>query len=149
MALQTTGAISLAQVQTEFTGANPISMSEYYKNGPYVPSTLGSAAGSWSGYTGNFSYGFRVSSFGVTYVWWAGVVVDQASGDVTSLSSVGYDYERGTQWNTSGGTKYDPESWTYYAGRRRTASTSVTVNASIPVSPNAISMSQFYGGRKT
>ena len=148
MALQGSGAISLSQVQTEFTGANPISMSEYYKNGPYVPSTVGGAAGSWSGYTGNFSYGFRVSSFGVTYVWWAGVVVGQAGGNVTSLTTGGYDYERGTQWNTSGGTKYDPESWTYYAGRRRTASTSVTVNASIPTS-GAISMSQFYGGRKT
>ena len=148
MALQGSGAISLSQVQTEFTGANPISMSEYYKNGPYVPSTVGAAAGSWSGYTGNFSYGFRVSSLGVTYVWWAGVVVGQASGNVTSLTTGGYDYERGTAWNYSGGTKYDPESWTYYAGRRRTASTSVTVNASIPTS-GAISMSQFYGGRKT
>jgi hypothetical protein len=37
MALQTSGAISLANVQTEFEGENPISISEYYANGTYVP----------------------------------------------------------------------------------------------------------------
>lgn len=38
MALQTSGAITLAEIQTEFGGANPISMSEYYAGGAYVPS---------------------------------------------------------------------------------------------------------------
>lgn len=38
MTLQTTGAISSANVQTEFGGVNPVSMSEYYANGVYVPS---------------------------------------------------------------------------------------------------------------
>lgn len=36
MTLQTSGAISLANVQTEFSGANPISFSEYYRGGSYV-----------------------------------------------------------------------------------------------------------------
>ena len=40
MALQTSGAISLAQVQSEFGGAHPISMSEYYQGGAYVPTTV-------------------------------------------------------------------------------------------------------------
>jgi hypothetical protein len=38
MALQTTGAITLAEIQTEFGGSNPISLSEYYAGGTYVPS---------------------------------------------------------------------------------------------------------------
>ena len=38
MTLQTSGAITLAQIQTEFGGANPISMNEYYAGGTYVPS---------------------------------------------------------------------------------------------------------------
>ena len=38
MALQTSGAISLSEVQSEFTGSNPISLSEYYRSGAYVPS---------------------------------------------------------------------------------------------------------------
>jgi len=39
MTLQTSGAISLGNIQTEFGGSNPISMSEYVKGGSYVPST--------------------------------------------------------------------------------------------------------------
>jgi hypothetical protein len=38
MTLQSSGFISLANVQTEFGGANPISLSEYYSGGPYVGS---------------------------------------------------------------------------------------------------------------
>lgn len=38
MALQSSGAINLAQIQTEFGGVNPISISEYYRNGLYVTS---------------------------------------------------------------------------------------------------------------
>lgn len=38
MTLQTSGAISLGNVQTEFGGSNPISFSEYYAGGTYVPS---------------------------------------------------------------------------------------------------------------
>lgn len=36
MALQTSGEISLANIQTEFGGSNPISMSEYYRGGSHV-----------------------------------------------------------------------------------------------------------------
>jgi len=149
MALQGSGAISLAQVQAEFTGANPISMSEYYKNGPYVPSAIGSAAGAWSAYTSHAQWFFSTSNFGYSQVVWAGVLIGQPSGAPTTYTSGGYDYERGTQFNTSGGTKNDPEYFVYYSIRRRTSVTYVAVNASIPVSPGAISMSQFYGGRKT
>lgn len=35
MTLQTTGAISLSNIQTEFTGSNPISLSEYYSGSTY------------------------------------------------------------------------------------------------------------------
>ena len=38
MALQSSGAITLAQIQTEFGGSNPISISEYYRLGSYVTS---------------------------------------------------------------------------------------------------------------
>lgn len=39
MALQSSGAISLSDLQTEFGGSNPISLSEYYRGGAYVPDT--------------------------------------------------------------------------------------------------------------
>lgn len=38
MVLQASGAISLADIQTEFGGTNPIGMNEYYVGGSYVPS---------------------------------------------------------------------------------------------------------------
>lgn len=38
MALQSSGAISLSDIQDEFGGSNPISLSEYYRNGSYVTS---------------------------------------------------------------------------------------------------------------
>lgn len=36
MALQSSGLITLAQIQAEFGGSNPISLSEYYRGGAYV-----------------------------------------------------------------------------------------------------------------
>lgn len=43
MPLQTSGAISLANIQAEFGGTNPISISEYYKDGSPVPITPANA----------------------------------------------------------------------------------------------------------
>lgn len=37
MAIPASGTITLEQIQTEFGGANPISLSEYYRGGSYVP----------------------------------------------------------------------------------------------------------------
>ena len=37
MAIPSSGAISLSTIQTEFGGANPISLNEYYAGGTYVP----------------------------------------------------------------------------------------------------------------
>lgn len=38
MALPTSGALTLSDIQTEFGGSNPIGLSEYYAGGLYVPS---------------------------------------------------------------------------------------------------------------
>lgn len=45
MPLQSSGEISLSDVQTQFGGSNPISMSEYYGGGSYVPSGSAGANG--------------------------------------------------------------------------------------------------------
>lgn len=39
MALQTSGAISLSNVQSEFGGSNPIGINEYYRGGSNVPNS--------------------------------------------------------------------------------------------------------------
>ena len=38
MPIRSSGQISFSEIQTEFTGTNPISLSEYYRLGAYVPS---------------------------------------------------------------------------------------------------------------
>ena len=161
MALQTSGAISFSQMQSEFGGANPISLSEYYKNGSYVPSTVGGAAGSWGSYTTSANYFYNmhnISNIGVNY-W-----VVYANGSTTAVGTnltldsnnrvvIGsYEYERAATAHTfyvpSGKTSAGQDSYYSYHYRKRTASTSVTVNANIPTS-GVISMNNMYGGRKT
>lgn len=46
MALPSTGPISAQEIQAEFGGENPISINEYYSNGPYVPLGTMGALGS-------------------------------------------------------------------------------------------------------
>ena len=40
MAIPASGAVSLTDIQTEYGGSNPISLSEYYRGGAYVPNTV-------------------------------------------------------------------------------------------------------------
>lgn len=40
MSLQSSGAISLSQIQSEFGGSNPISINEYYRGGSRVPAQI-------------------------------------------------------------------------------------------------------------
>lgn len=49
MALQNNGPISLADIQGEFGGTNPISLNEYYRGGDNVPSTTPAGSGSFAG----------------------------------------------------------------------------------------------------
>lgn len=149
MTLQTSGAISLSQVQSEFGGANPISMSEYYRGGSYVPTTVGGAAGSWSAYYGNTStyYWLDIGNSGSFSIRWNNSNVGGTTSSATTYTTGGYEYQRGTLYTTVSGGKGSPTSY-YYRVRRRTAATSVTVNTSIPAS-GTISMNQFYGGRNS
>lgn len=149
MTLQTSGAISLSQVQSEFGGANPISMSEYYRGGSYVPTTVGGAAGSWSAYYGNTStyYWLDIGNSGSFSIRWNNSNVGGTTSSATTYTTGGYEYQRGTLYTTVSGGKGSPTEY-YYRVRRRTAATSVTVNTSIPAS-GTISMNQFYGGRNS
>jgi len=64
MALQSSGAISLANIQSEFGGSSPISLSEYYRNGAYTTSNNTNVPTSGAISIGNF-YG-TVKQFNVT-----------------------------------------------------------------------------------
>ena len=145
MALQGSGAITLAQVQSEFGGSNPISMSEYYRGGSYVPTTV---TGSYSSYQGNTStYYWLTYGNTVTIEWNNSVVYSTTSGNTsaTNITTGGYDYNRGSLNYTSGGGKGGTPVY-YYQVRRR--SSSETVYTNIPAI-GQISMNQFYNGRNS
>ena len=70
MALQGSGQISLANLQTEFGGSNPISLSEYYRNGAYVtsnnsgvPTSGAISLSQFYGTTAQFSFTISSTSF--------------------------------------------------------------------------------------
>ena len=149
MALHTSGAISLSQVQGEFGGSNPISMSEYYRGGSYVPTTVGGAAGSYSSYQGSLpNYYWEDTAGGFLSLKWNGSTVYNGSNSATTITASGYDYNRGTLFNSSGGGKGGGPTTNYYRIRRRTTASTTTVNTGIP-SSGTISMNQFYGGRNS
>ena len=146
MALQGSGTITLAQVQSEFGGSNPISMSEYYRGGSYVPTAI---TGSYTSYQWNITtYFWRVYGSNTITIEWNNTVVyttTSGSGSTTDVTTGGYDYNRGTlQYSSGGGKGGTPYYW--YNVRRRLASE--TVNTNIPAS-GQISMNQFFNGRKT
>ena len=150
MTLQTSGAISLSQVQSEFGGSNPISMSEYYRGGAYVPTTISTGAGSYSSYQGNICtyYWSDTGNLGIVALRWNGSDVGGFGGSATTYTTGGYEYQKGTLFTSAGGGgKGEPTTY-YYRIRRRTVGSTITVNTSIPAS-GTIAMSQFYGGRNS
>lgn len=159
MALQTSGTISLLDLQNEYGGSNHIGMDEYYRNGSFVPNALTSSStgpGSYTAYQYNlYNYFWSVFVFGS--INWAGSSIASnlinIAASTTSFSTGGYDYERGpfVQTVTSGSGKFT-STVSYYQVRRRqssvTTTTSTPVNQNVPTS-GQIAMSNFYGGRKT
>lgn len=141
MTLQTSGAISLSQVQSEYGGSNPISMSEYYRGGSYVPS---SNVGSYSSYQANAStyYWADVGNSGTVTIEWNNSVVANFTSSATTYITGGYEYQKGTLFSSSSGGKGGPTTY-YYRVRRRTNSGSINTN--VPTS-GSISMNDFYGG---
>lgn len=154
MTLQTSGAISLSQVQAEYGGSNPISMSEYYKYGDYVPAYVSVTTWQPSASTDYFStsapsyYWYKNgggSYWYTAYAYWNGTQITGMSTTATSYTTGGWTYYR-TSVRSSSTYVYE------YAGIRRSGTTSESVNPNVPIIPVGdlpISMDDFYGGRKT
>lgn len=155
MTLQTSGAISLANLQTEYGGSNPVSLSEYYRNGSYVPDSITTSTvvrEPASGYSYSLTspkYFFnRVNSTPNQFtIWWNNVNIlsaHEAPTGFSSWTSGGWTYYKGPN------LKYTSYNYSFYNDiyREQGGTTTTYVNQSVPVS-GTISLSQFYGGRKT
>jgi len=151
MALQTSGPISFADIQAEYGGSQPILITEYYRGGTYVPTTVSQAAGSWSSFVGTTSNTVVVGLLGATDWKYSGVVVSTIfyTGAGQVITAGGYNYEVGTLWQTvTTGSGKSQETKSYYRIRRRVAASTISVNTNVP-SSGTISMSDFYGGRNS
>ena len=152
---------TLANIQTALGGVNPISMSEYYRGGSYVPTTRAStttlrepASGQY--YTlvdnGPNNMVWTQIETGPTGVGWNSVNVyaDGGGGGQglpalgTSYTTGGYTYYRGTLMRVEPPSQYFPGSSIYGIYRTSIVASSVQINTGVPAS-GTISISQLYG----
>jgi len=85
MALQSSGAISLANIQTEFGGTNPIGLSEYYRGGGLVPDSGPNAAIPTSGVISVSDFYGSANSLSLDFTL-QGAVVNRTNGTYTGVS---------------------------------------------------------------
>ena len=83
MVLQASGAITLAQIQSEFGGSNPASLSEYYRSGSYVDAQLTFSSVGGANWSNSNSVVRYTASNTYTFIC-GGTVVCQATGSNTS-----------------------------------------------------------------
>lgn len=106
MALQTSGAISLSDIQSEFGGSNPISISEYYGAASGVPTSgtislsnfYGKSAVQYSLTSPQFYW--LTGSQGNNIYWNGSYIGAPSSSSTTSFSAGGYTYTRGSLRDT-------------------------------------------------
>jgi len=137
---------NLAHVQAQLGGANPISLSEYYRGGAYVPSlrnvivyepagggfTFSSGSTFWANYY-NYDSGTKQTYYNSSSIYWSGVLISEFQGENTTTLTVGsYTYYRGS---SVGGSVYQI---------RRTSISQVSINTGVP-SSGAISLNQLLG----
>ena len=141
MAIVSSGAVAMNSLQSEFGGANPISLSEYYNGGAYVPS---SAYGAYvDNYSAIYYWGFYFQSTPVVKWFNEHSQTVTVSSPFNTYISNGIEYSKGsfvTSFVNSGGRFY------HYRIKRRTVG--IAANSSIPTS-GVISMNQFYGSSNT
>lgn len=106
MAIPTTG-VSLSSLQSEFGGANPIKLSEYYKGGTYVP----------SGQSVSATDGTAISTTGVIRVgMFRGITKTASAGIVSSLSGMDLWDDAVYPNGAAAGVTFSPDGSISYAG---------------------------------
>lgn len=159
----TVTAYNMANIQSALGGSNPISLSEYYRGGSYVPTTRtvsttvrDPSSGDYynrGAYGNSINTGFinaTIPGYGTyTLIGWFGTILNNnawITGTYSSWSQGGYTYYRGTYrttYYTNNG--YGTETWLLY-GIYRTypSTTTVSINTGVP-SSGSISIGQLYG----
>jgi hypothetical protein len=84
MALQSSGAISLANVQTEFGGSNPIGINEYYGVAAGVPASGTISLNNFYGKSAAAAFDFYSSIFGYSFASTTGAQTGNYSGNIVT-----------------------------------------------------------------
>lgn len=139
---------NLANVQAALGGANPISMSEYYRGGAYVPTSRTVTVrepSSGDSYARGSTDWQVINSTGTSFYWGGSFVASAFGAGTTSLVSGIYTYYRGGYRETTneGNSYYGFFTLVHYAAYR-TYSSTATINTGVP-SSGTISISQLYG----
>jgi len=162
MALQTSGAISLSDLQSEFGGSNPISINEYYRGGTYVPSTSTTTTTTYQPGPGSTNFAAaslssplngwaqrQDSPYTVRIFWNSDTQLVEFSGTAlgipSSYTTGGWTYYRSS---TAAFTNVPFAGANYYVWsirRQQTTTSGTNINTSVPTS-GQISLSNFYGG---
>ena len=143
MALQSSGAISLTNIQNEFGGSSPTSLAEYYKNGSYVtnsvtdPNTIPTSGGiSFSDFHGAIAYRppavinnfyalpSSITEGDSTTLFWS--ISDATSASISGIGTVN---------SSSGSVTVSPASSTTYTLSASSSGGSDSATASVTVSP--------------
>lgn len=140
---------NLANVQAALGGANPISMSEYYRGGAYVPTSRTTTVREpTSGENYNYPsspytwWETQTSAAQYSMARWSGAIYTvSGTSTLTSITSGSSTYYRGS-YRTSVSDPYS-NSYNIYALYRITT-TSTSINTGVP-SSGTISISQLYG----
>lgn len=144
----TVTAYDMASIQSALGGSNPISLSEYYRGGSFVPTTASTSVREPSsgeyftqGASGYWWAASTTSGAGNFGVYWNGFLVFSAN--ATSITVGAYTYFRGSLRINNSGCPCDP----YYGyGIYRTSTSTTSINTGVP-SSGQISISQLYGAR--
>lgn len=138
---------NLANVQAALGGSNPISMSEYYRGGAYVPTSRTTTvreptSGEYYASGPSTWWEAQYTPFPNLIIRWQGTNINAGTNiNITSFTSGGYTYFRGSYRTTLG----DPYGGGYNLyGLYRTSSSTTTINTGVPAS-GQISLSQLYG----
>lgn len=140
----TVTAYNLANVQAALGGVNPISMSEYYRGGPFVPTTRtvitrDPTSGEIYNYPSNFWRNYYGAGFSDIY-WFSGGPGQIGGGpaNITSFTNGGWTYYRGTFRFREATYGID------FYGFWREQSSTAPANTGVP-SSGQISLSQLFG----
>jgi len=141
----TVTAYNMANIQSALGGSNPISLSEYYRGGAYVPTTRSTTvreptSGEYYNWPSSPNTWWERQVGVIAYVRWFGTNPVNPSVNATSATAGGYTYFRGAFQRTVNDGYFDFGLYGIY----RTSGGTTSINTGVP-SSGTISISQLYG----